>query len=285
MRYSRRGFVAGLGAIVAVSTRATAVGTLVSPALLYPPVDLSHFDAPLRRGSAKLQIGYAGIAWDGKDRSVIRKVAALGYRGIQLHANVLKEYPDPHALRDLLMEHRLTLVALLSGSISLDPVFENQTITTHVARARYLRAAGGKYLQIFGAPSGGQHLAAASCKREGHLLTVIGKQVADYGIQTGFCAHMNTTGQTISQVDAILDDADSRYVKLVIDVANLQKGGGDPAMTIRKYGRRLLFLQFKDVESARDTKGHPFVEPTQAPENYTQLSSACSPSGSGAGQS
>ncbi|MGH9618048.1 MAG: sugar phosphate isomerase/epimerase family protein, partial [Acidobacteriaceae bacterium] len=227
--------------------------------LLYPPRNLSYFDAPLHRGPMKIQFGYASITWGGRDNQAIQDIAAVGYPGIQLRANALTEYPDPHALRDTLAKHNLTFVALSSGDASLDPAQEKKMLATHADHARYLHQAGGKYLQVIGTFAK-RKFSASDYKREGTLLTEIGKRAADYGIQTGFHNHMGSIGQSPQQVDAILDAADPRYVKLELDTAHYVQGGGDPAAAIRKYGTRLLFLHLKDVEPAATKSGYQFVE-------------------------
>ena len=151
-------------------------------------------------------------------------------------------------------KHNLTFVALSSGNAPLDPAGEKKRLETHAAHARYLHEAGGKYLQVVGTFAQKTYT-SSDYKREGMLLTEIGKRAADYGIQTGFHNHMGSIGQTPEQVDAILDAADPRYVKLELDTGHYAQAGGDPAEAIRKYHDRLLFLHLKDVEPASTTMG------------------------------
>ncbi|MGO8718765.1 MAG: sugar phosphate isomerase/epimerase family protein [Acidobacteriaceae bacterium] len=271
MSYSRRHFLAGLGAAAATaSVPVAAAHALSGPALLYPPSDLSYFDTPLHHGPMKIQIGYAAITWDEKDNQAIEDIAAVGYPGIQLRPNVLGEYPDPHALLGTLAKHNLTFVALSSGDAPLDPALERKMLATHTAHARYLHEAGGKYLQVIGTFEKKKFI-ASDYKREGALLTEIGKRAADYGIKTGFHNHMGSIGQTPEQVDAILEAADPRYVKLELDTGHYVQGGGDPAAAIRKYGNRLLFLHLKDVESAATKSGYQFVELGEGRVNFPAI--------------
>jgi inosose dehydratase len=267
MALTRRRLLAGMAASGAAGMCGPmlhkAAAEIAGPAVLYPAMDLSIFDTPLHRGAWDLKVGCAAITWNGKDAEAIQQIAALGYPGIQLRANVLKEHPDPKTLAAALAEHKLTLVALSSGSTPLDPAKQKDTINEHAEHAKYLQAAGGKYLQIIGAGSfkGGETWTAADYKRQGELLTEIGKRAAEYGVQLGFHNHMGTIGQTPQATDAILAAADANYVKLELDVAHYLQGGGDPAAAVRKYERRLLFLHLKDVvdsKSARD--GYQFVE-------------------------
>jgi len=46
-----------------------------------------------------------------------------------------------------------------------------------------------------------------------------------------------------------MDAADPRYVKLLLDIAHYQQGGGDPIRAVRQYADRLIFVHVKDVES------------------------------------
>jgi inosose dehydratase len=239
--------------------------------LLYPPADLSYFRSPIHHGAVDIRIGYAAITWQEHDAQAIEEISALGYPGIQLRSNVVKEFPDPHALRDLLEQHHLKFVALSSGTTSLDPALRQSTIATHVENARYLHEANGLYLQLIGASSSGRSFTPADLKYQGQLLTEIAKRVSDYGIQTGFHNHMNTIGQTPDEVDAILDAADPNYVKLELDTAHLAQGGGDPAAAIRKYGKRILFLHLKDVKASPAKGGYQFTELGEGRIDFTAV--------------
>lgn len=272
MSVSRRQFFIGLGAATVAASGAARAAELLRPlGPLYPPVDLSYFDVPLPHGPSAIEIGYAAITWDGHDRRAIDDISAVGYPGIQLRANALKEFPDPHALKQLLAEHHLAFVALSSdGGAPLDPALRSKAIARNVENARYLKEAGGKYLQVIGTFQKGP-FTSADYKREGQLLNEIAKQVADVGIQTGFHNHMGSIAQAPKQLDAIMEDTDPRYVKLELDVAHYFQGGGDPAEAIRKYGHRLLFLHLKDVEPAATKSGYQFVELGQGKVNFPAI--------------
>lgn len=276
MSHSRRQFVVGLGISTLAATVPAAAAKLAAPhALLYPPMDLSHFDVSVSRGPSAIKIGYAAITWNDKIEQAMDDISALGYRGVQLRANALREYPDPHVLKDLLAKHRLAFVALSSdGGAPLDPARKAECIATHVKNAKYMHAAEGGYLQVIGASSKGRHFTAADYKREGQLLTEIAKRVSDFGIVTGFHNHMGSIAQTPEQVDAVMDAADPRYVKMELDTAHYFQGGGDPAAAIRKYRNRLLFLHLKDVVPAQNRDGYQFVELGQGKVNFPAIFAA-----------
>ncbi len=225
------------------------------PEPLYPPADLSYFDTPISAAPADIRIGYAAITWGGKDLAAIADIADAGYSGIQLRSNLVPDYESrPRALADELAKRQLTFVALSSGSVVIDPDAEARQIATHVGHAKFVRACGGLYLQCTDdRPK--RELTRADYQRLGRLLTEIGKRTADIGIPLGYHNHMNSIGERPEEVDQILEAADPRYVKLELDIAHYQQGGGDPVRAIRKYADRLLFLHIKDVESPAGSGG------------------------------
>ena len=195
-----------------------------------------------------IKFGYAAITWGGNDEQAIEDISALGFPGIQLRAGVLTRYGDrPAVLRDLLARHRLTFVALSSGNVSIDPAVESRMIDEHVAHARFLRDAGGLYLQLIDERPRGRDVASGDHERLGKLMTEIGKRTAELGIPVAYHPHMGSIGEKPIDIDRVLDACDPRYVRLLLDVAHYRAGGGDPVAAIRKYADRLLFLHIKDL--------------------------------------
>ena len=250
-KISRRHFLAGLGALAALSApRADALGQ-ENRAPLYPPADLSYFRKPITPGPAQINLGYAAITWGGADAQAIKEIAEVGFRGIQLRSNLMQEYGDrPKALRDLLAEHKLTFTAFSSGGVRIAPGAEADEIAKHVRHATFVRDAGGLYLQVTdSARPKGRPPSAEDFRALGRLLTEIGKRSIDLGVPVGYHNHMNSLGESPEEVDRIMEAADPHYVKLLLDVAHYHQGGGDSAKAIRQYRDRLLFLHIKDVES------------------------------------
>lgn len=223
--YTRRTFLAGLGASTAVAT-------------------LPSFAAPGRKNN--IRFGYAAITWGNEERQAVDDVAAAGYPGIQFRANAVTDF-KPAELKDILAQHKLTFVALSSGEVSLDEPEADQ-IAKHVGNAQFVKDSGGLYLQILDQLKSHPRSATPDeCKRLGRLLTELGKRIADLGVPLGYHNHLNTLSESPANMDLILENADPRYVKLELDTAHLVAGGGDPAKAIEKYHDRMLFLHLKDV--------------------------------------
>jgi inosose dehydratase len=100
----------------------------------------------------------------------------------------------------------------------------------------------------------------------GKLLSTIGRRAADIGVPIGYHNHMGSLGESPDDVDRVMNEVDSHYVRLLLDVAHYQQGGGDPAKAIRQYRDRILFLHVKDLESplpsagANASQSYRFVE-------------------------
>lgn len=247
-RTTRRQFVhqsalaaAGLALVPRLTVGATAP--------LYPPIDLSYFEKAITAAPGDIRFGYAAITWQGKDRQAIEDVADVGFKGIQLRTSSLPEFGDrPAALKELLAKHGLTMVAFSSGGVRIDPEFEKEDMATHTKHARFVRDVGGHYLQLTDSRPK-RALAPPDYRRLGRLLTEIGKRSADLGVPVAYHNHMNAIGERPEEVDWVLDATDPRYVKVLLDIAHYQQGGGEPVKAIRKYADRLLFLHIKDVQS------------------------------------
>jgi len=222
-----------------------------------------------------VKIGYAAITWGGNDLAAIDDISSLGYTGIQLRSNVLAQFGErPADLRALLAKHGLTFVALSSGSIRVDNPDPAAMIDTHVRNARFLRDAGGLYLQLTVDRPTGRAVADADYVNAGRLLAEIGRRTADLGIPLGFHPHMGSLAERPGELDRVMDAADSRYVRLLLDVAHYQQGGGDSVGAIRQYRDRLLFLHIKDVRNAPPAGGYQFVELGQGRVNIRDIFAA-----------
>ena len=236
LHLTRRTFLAGTAAAAAVSTLpvwATAGGGI--------------------------KFGYAAITWGDHERESLDDIAAVGFPGVQLRANAVRDFQAAE-LKDLLARHKLTFVALSSGDISLDKPAEEQ-LALHVKNAHFLKDAGGLYLQILDQlkPSP-RTVTADDCVRVGKLLTELGKRTADIGVPLGYHNHLGSVSEKPENLAIVLENADPKYVKLELDVAHSTAGGGDPVKQIIQYKDRLLFLHLKDVvERTPATPGrYPF---------------------------
>jgi len=249
---SRRGFVTSLGSLAAASALPMRM-VAAADSFLSLPADHSNFDIPITPYASEIRFGYAAITWGGNDLQAIKDVSEVGFRGIQLRSPILKDFGDkPRALADILNHYQLQFVALSGGGPAGNIYNEMEEIATQVKHATFTRDASGLYLQMTdSARPKDRKPDHNDFKALGRLLTEIGKRTTDLGIPMAYHNHMRSLGEAPDEVDALMDSADPRYVKLLLDVAHYAQGGGDPAHAIRKYRDRILFLHIKDVESTQ----------------------------------
>src|SRR5216684_9031227 len=134
-------------------------------------MDLSYFYTPITPAPAAILIGYASITWCGNDRQAIEDIASLGFHGIQLRANVIKEFGSASEFRDLLEKHQLKMVALSSGGVRIDPAHEAEEIAKHTANAKFVHDVGGLYLQVTDERPKDRAVTAADYKRLGRVIS------------------------------------------------------------------------------------------------------------------
>jgi inosose dehydratase len=257
-RISRREFLGSLGA-AAVTASSAALLQASSSAMAS-----DDFGTP-NSGTPTIRLGYAAMTWGSNGPQAIEDISAVGFHGIQLRADAVKTF-EPAQLRDLLQQHGLTFVALSSGDVHIDPAVEADDLALHTANAKFVRDAGGLYLQVIDKPPKDKPITAADYKRLGHILTEVGKRTAGLGIPLGYHNHMGSLSERPENLEQILDACDPSYAKLELDVAHYVQGGGDPAKAIDKYHDRLLFLHLKDVRDA-----DPNAEGAKGPYQWVEL--------------
>lgn len=210
--------------------------------------------------ATRVRFGYAAITWNGNDRQAIDDIAALGFCGIQLRQSAVDQWGDrPAELKGLLAQHDLSFVALSSGTVTLETIAQPETLDLHVRHAQFVRAVGGRYLQMIDERPRGRNPVPDDYRLMGRWLTDLGRRTADFDVALGYHHHMGALGEKPDEVSRILDAADPRFVRLILDTAHYRQAGGDPAEAVRRHADRLLFLHIKDVESPA---------PGQAPDSY-----------------
>ncbi len=220
-----------------------------------------------------IRIGYSAITWGGKDAQAIEDLSRLGFKGIQLRANTFGPYRNkPSELKQLLDKHHLTLCMFSSGNVEIVPEKFQSTIDTHVAHASFVKVLGGNAIQLTNsarpkdrAPSREELVRLATVMNE------IGKQTAAMGIQAVYHNHMNQLGETPEEVDIIVKAMDTRYVKLLLDIAHYKQGGGEPEEAVIKYRKVLHSLHLKDTQPADNKNGYKFVELGQGRVNVAAV--------------
>lgn len=246
--FSRRAFLAKAG-----------LAALAVPFLAVPGAAAGAF-----KGVKGMKVGYASITWSGNDVQAIKDIASLGFKGIQLRANVLQEFGEkPAALRELLQQHKLELPMFSSGNANIHTGKDEEVIQQHINHARFVKALGGSTIQLTNTarPKEGNPT-DADLQAYGRLLNEIGRRTRDLGVQVAYHNHMHQLGETPHEVEVILSSCSEENVQLLLDVAHFHQGGGDPAAAVRQYSNRIKALHLKDVrpQPEKGPAAYTFVE-------------------------
>lgn len=230
--------------------------------------------SPVKKGDIKF--GYSAITWGGNDVQAIKDISSLGFTGIQLRSNAFTNYEKkPEELKKLLDDAKLKLVMFSSGNADINTGKDEETIATHVAHAKFVKALGGSFMQITnGSRPKDRAPSVEELTKYGQLLTEIGKQTKPLGVEVTYHNHMGQLGQTPDEVEHILKATDPESVSFLLDVAHYQQGGGDPAGAIKKYRDRLKALHIKDVRDKPATgngQNYVFVEIGQGRVDFLSI--------------
>ena len=211
-----------------------------------------------------MQLGYSAITWGGNDVQAIQDIASLGFKGIQLRSNILANYGSkPQEIRALLEQHQLALPMFSSGNANINTGNDEAVIQTHLNNAKFVKALGGENIQLTNSsrPAEGKP-SVENLRKYGQLINEIGKRTLDIGVQSNYHNHMHQLGETPEEVDIILENADEKNVKLLLDIAHYYQGGGDPVKAITTHRQRLHALHLKDVRpnTGGGSRVYTFVE-------------------------
>jgi inosose dehydratase len=209
----------------------------------------SLLPAPAAAGFA-LRLGYAAITWNGQDEQAIEDISSLGFRGIQLRSNVVEPWAArTQELRDLLKRKRLAPLCFSSGTVDADPAKQEQYVLTHTRHARFVRALGGRTLQLISRRPKDRPPSDEEFQRLGKLLDEIGRRALDLGVRLVYHNHMNGIGEAPEEIARVMEATHPKLVSLLLDIAHYQQGGGDPVAAVARHRDRIRVLHLKDVVS------------------------------------
>jgi len=211
--------------------------------------------------AGRIRLGYAAITWGGKDDQAIEDLSAVGFKAIQLRSSAFDTYGTrPAVLKDLLATHGLTFAILSSGDLKYQPGDREAMLALHLSHARFVRDAGGEFLQVIDELPKGRAVGPDDYQALADMLNTLGERTKAIGVPLVYHNHMNSTGEKPDAIEAILADAAASSVGLLFDIAHYQQAGGDPVKGIRRYGKAIKAVHLKDVRTIEAAPGYQWVE-------------------------
>jgi len=169
----------------------------------------------------KQKMAYSAITWSGNDLVAIKDIAALGFKGIQLRANTYPIFKDkPEDLKLTIDSAKLNLAMFSSGNVGISDDVKKD-IETHVNHAKFVKALGGQSLQITNTsrPKDRQPTKEELAKYAKNMSAVAKAVLEETGIQPAYHNHMHQLGETPEEIKIIVNEMDTKYIKLLLDVA------------------------------------------------------------------
>jgi inosose dehydratase len=233
---------------------------------------LTSIEALAAKNNQKM--AYSAITWNGNDLVAIKDIASLGFKGIQLRANTYPIFKEkPSDLKLTLHTAKLELAMFSSGNVGITDDI-SKDLETHLNHARFIKELGGSSLQITNNSRPKDRLPTSDeLKKYARNMSQVAKAILqETGIQPTYHNHMHQLGETPEEVDIIVNEMDTKHIKLLLDVAHYHQGGGIPAEAILKYKDILHATHIKDTKPDTENKsGYRFVEIGQGKVDFESI--------------
>ena len=225
--------------------------------------------APSAATAKALRFACHTMTWGDDYVTGIAEIGKAGFHGVQLRANAMAQFGDtPDALKGLLARHHVEFVCFSSNNVALAPAQEAETLALHEANARFVAAAGGRFLQVTDERPKDRQPTPDDRKRMGGLLTTLGQRTQALGVTLVYHNHMGNLGERPEEIAEVLAASDPATVGFLLDMAHYAQAGGDVAAAIRTHKARLALVHAKDVR----TRPRPADAPaTTTPYQFVEL--------------
>jgi inosose dehydratase len=211
----------------------------------------------------KLKIGHTCLTWNAAPRTpenleeAVKDISSLGYWSWETFVEVLDSWDSQGTLGPLIEKYKVPLTSGYFTTNVIDPAQRKETVGKATRFAKIIKKHGGTFMV----------LAASGVKREEYkfadhkqnivaALNDYAKAAVDAGIGAGFHQHTGTAVESRDEVYALMEAADTRYLKFAPDVGQLQKGGADAAKVIKDFASLTVHMHLKDYSGGEYFAGY-----------------------------
>lgn len=209
--------------------------------------------APVR----KLKIGHTGITWGNNSTAAVKDVSELGYYGFETFGNVLEQWDADAALQKTISDYKLPLISAYCGINLTDPTKLKDELARMALWGSLIRRNGGS-VSVIGPNSVPRATYDFKASKDNIIaaLNECARMLTDMGLVPVLHQHTGTCIETRDETYAVLDAADSRYLKFGPDIGQLQKGGSDPVKVVKDYLPLIRHMHLKDFNGGADYLGY-----------------------------
>lgn len=229
-RLDRRGFIGSLGAALGLASQSAKVVL-----------------ADLKR---RLKIGHTGITWGYKPddaAQAIHDVGSLGYAGYESFGEVIEAWESKGGIKRLLDSSEVPLISAYCNVNLTDPTKRKDDLEKIVRWAKLIQKCGGVTAVV--GPNGVRRSSYDFKASKADIVAALNemcKAVTDVGVTAALHQHTGTCIESRDEVYAVLEAADTRYVKFGPDVGQLAKGGADPVKIVKDFLPLIRHVHLKD---------------------------------------
>jgi inosose dehydratase len=209
-----------------------------------------------------IRVGHTGITWPWGNppgpgpmrladpaaiEQIIKDISSLGFYGLELFGWQIDGMEAHGGVGRLLEKYNLPLIASYGGPNLTDPAQRKASIDRTVATAKLVKKYGGKVI-VFG-PNGVPRDTFNFAEHKAGIVDVLNegaKAVADLGLTPVLHQHTGTCIETREETYAVMEAADTRYLKFGPDIGQLQKGGADPVQVVKDFLPVIHHMHLKD---------------------------------------
>lgn len=196
------------------------------------------------------------IAWRRRPLDqYLTEARAAGFEGSELTTRQAAVWETGNeTLRMQLDRAGLPLIALyhsarLCCAEGLKAEFQESVRAVELARAL-----GARYF-VLGSPPQHRVHSVAGLELLKLTLNKLGESCAGSDLTLTYQPHYGGLVQTPGEVDSLMKGTDPEFVSLCLDTAHIAWGGGDPAAVMTRWGRRVRYIQLKDLRTSAPNRG------------------------------
>lgn len=175
---------------------------------------------------------------------VLADVKAAGYDGIEIGAQHL-DITQPAPFRQLLADHGLAVAGIHVGGEIWNPQAVRDALARLEQTMAFAAAAGAPHLCFSGALKQGK--TAEELAHTAANLNRIGELAAGHGLRLAYHNHYWEIEQDCRELRFLRDHTEAANVSFLLDVAWVQRGGGDPVAVAREFLPRIAYFHLKDT--------------------------------------
>ena len=211
----------------------------------------------------KLKIGHTCLTWNAAPRTpenleeAVRDIAELGFHSWETFAEVLETWDSKGTLAGLIEKYKVPLTSGYFTANVTDPSLRKENIEKVTRLSKIVKKHGGTFLVL--AANGVKRAEYNFAEHRANVVAALNdyaKAAVDAGVGTGFHQHTGTAVESRDEVYALMDSADTKYLKFAPDVGQLQKGGADAAKVIKDFAPITVHMHLKDFSGGQYFAGY-----------------------------